>query len=459
MRRAANHLLVELSETAKVAWPVVLTQLGQVAMMTTDLALIGHIGAKAVAAAALAGKIYVGSILVGTGLLAAIAPSVAQAFAADDLGLVRRSLGVGLWAALALSIPITLLTLHCESMFLVLGQSPDVARLAQQYLFGLVFGCAPALCFIAIRNYMGAVKRAEPAMWITIMAVPLNALLGYLLIYGKLGLPRQELFGAGLATTLVNYAVFLAGFWMLRNDRVVSFFWQFDWSLMRRLFVIGIPISITFLIEYGISCATAVLMGLISTKALAAHQIAFQVATILFVIPSGVSTAATVRVSYAIGRKDALGVKKAGLAAILLAFAIVAYVALGVIAARRQIAEFFLDGSADEANATVELAAQLLLVSVGSFVAAAVCSTASASLRGLEDTRMPILFACIANWGIGFSLSYMLAFKTSLGAAGVWIGSCVGMTVYATLLVLRFQLLTSRLTLRNQPFLSRNTDL
>ncbi|WP_245266783.1 MATE family efflux transporter [Bradyrhizobium sp. WSM1743] len=178
----------------------------------------------------------------------------------------------------------------------------------------------------------------------------------------------------------------------------------------------------------------------------------------LFGMVPGCAPAATVRVSYAIGRKDGPGVKAAGLAAMLLGVVIVAHMSLGVIAARRQIAEFFLDGSAEDTDAT-ELAAQLLLVSVGSFIAAAMCSTASANLRGLEDTRMPILFAGIAHWLIGFSLSYMRGFKTGLGAAGVWIGSCVGMTVYATLLVCRFQLLTSRLTLQSQTCRRNISDL
>lgn len=176
---------------------------------------------------------------------------------------------------------------------------------------------------------MGAINRPEPVLWITLAAIPVNGLLVYLLMYGKLGLPRLELFGAGLATTLVNCAMFLAALWFaivrrpFRGYHVLAHLWYFDCPSMRQLIVIGAPISIAFLMEYGITSAAALLAGVISTTAVAAHQIAIQVAAILFMIPSGISMAAAVRVAHAVGRNDGPAIKRSGLAAMLLGIVIV----------------------------------------------------------------------------------------------------------------------------------------
>ncbi|MHB0773838.1 MATE family efflux transporter [Bradyrhizobium sp. 1.29L] len=453
-RAAVHHLAVELGEIAKLALPMVLTQVGQLAMMMTDLAFVGRISTEAFAAAALGSRVYLVSFTLGVGLLAAIAPLAAQAFGADNLAVVRRSLRMGLWAALLLSFPIMVFALRGEQILLTAGQTPGAARLAQQYLFGLAGGVAPALCFQAIRNLMAAVNRPEPVLWITLAAAPANALLVYLLIYGKLGLPRLELFGAGLATTLVNCGTVLAGLWFaimrrpFREYHVLAHFWRFDWPLMRQLIVIGTPISFVCLLGYGIFTAAAFLAGVISTSALAAHQIALQVTVILSMISFAISTATAVRVGHAVGRNDGPGIKRAGLAATALGVGITAMLTLAIIATRFEIAELFLGESAGHPDATIKLAANLLLVGASFFIADAVENIMVGGLRGLKDTRFPVLFAGISYWLIGFSLSYVLSLKIGLGAIGIWIGLSFGTTVYAVLLVLRFRLLANRLALQ-----------
>lgn len=454
VRRFAGHqLTAELGETVKVALPMALTQVGQVAMMTTDLAFIGRIGVDSVAAAALAIRIYLISFTFGVGLLAPIAPLAAQAFGANNVAMVRRSLRMGLWAAFSLSFPIMAFAMSGKQILLALGQTPHAAWLAQQYLFGLAWGVAPALWFQAIRNFMGAVNRPEPVLWITLAAVPINALLVYLLIYGKLGLPRMELFGAGLATTLVNCATFLAALWIatmrrpFRDYHVLAYLWRFDWPLMRQLIVIGTPVAITMLMGYGLVSAAAVLAGLISTSVLAAHQIAVQVSTVLFMIPLGISMAATVRVGHALGRNDYPGIKRAGRVAILLGIVIAAIQTLAVVAARFEIAQLLLGEHAGNVDATIGLGAELLLVGSSFFVTDAVQSIAAGGLRGLKDTRVPLLFAG-AYWLIGFFLGYVLSLRMGLGAIGIWIGFSIGSAICAGLLVLRFQLLASRLAFR-----------
>jgi MATE family multidrug resistance protein len=443
-----GHLTVELAETLKLAAPIALTQLGQIAMMTTDIAFIGRLGSEAVAAASLAHTVFFVSFTFGMGLVSAVAPLAAQAFGARNPRLVRRSLRVGLWAAFFIALPMMALSFRGEQILLALGQAPVAAHLAQQYLLGLTWSILPALCFLAIRGFMSAVNRPEPILWITLAAIPANALLVYLLLYGAWGLPRLGLFGAGLATSIVNVGTFLAGLWFaayrrpFRKYHVLGYIWRIDWELMRQLVVIGAPISISFLLEYGLFGAAGLLMGTISVTALAAHQIALQIAAILFMVPFGIGMAATVRVGHAIGRNDASGVRRAGFVATLLGIALTAALTLAVIVSRFGIAQIFLGESTD---ATAALSATLLLVGATFFVADGIQTIAAGSLRGMNDTRVPLLFATLSYWMIGFPCAWWLGFWTPLSAVGVWIGLSVGTAVYATLLLLRFRMLASRL--------------
>jgi MATE family multidrug resistance protein len=282
-------------------------------------------------------------------------------------------------------------------------------------------------------------------------------LLVWLLIHGAWGLPRLELFGAGLGTTIVNFGMFLAGLWFAANRRpfkkhhVMGRFWRIDWVLMRQLIAIGAPISIAFLMEYGLFAAAALLMGLIGTTALAAHQIALQIAAILFMVPFGIGMAATVRVGHAVGRNDAPAVRRAGFVATLLGIVFMSVMTLAVIVGRFAIARFFFGEAVESAGAVIDLTATLLLVGATFFVADGIQTVAAGALRGLNDTRVPLLFAAISYWLVGFPAACGLAFQTDLGAVGVWIGLSCGTAVYAVLLILRFRLLANRLRSPGKP--------
>ncbi len=445
-----NPTATEFIETLKLALPIALTQLGQIAMMTTDLALIGRLGDHAVAAASLAHTVFFVAFVIGMGLVSAVAPLAAQALGARQPRIVRRSLRVGLWAALMLCIPMSLLPLFGEQILLALGQAPDNARLAQRYLLGLTPGMAPALCFMAIRNFMGAVNRPEPGLWITLAAIPANAVLGYALIHGHWGMPKLELLGAGVATTTVNFAMCAAALWFAYSQRpfkkfhVLGRFWRIDWSLMRQLVVIGGPIALSFLLEYGLFSAAGLLMGVISTTALAAHQIALQIAAILFMVPFGIGMAATVRVGQAFGRGDTTAIRRAGVAATVLGIVFMTVMTITVILVRFEVAGFFF-GETKQGMAAVELATTLMMVGATFFIADGVQTVAAGALRGLSDTRIPLLLAAISYWVIGFPAAWALAFWGGFGAVGVWIGLSIGTGIYAMLLVWRFRALTQRL--------------
>ena len=447
---APGPLAVEFADTLKLAAPMALTQLGQIVMMTIDLALIGRLGDDAIAAAALANTVYFVSFTLGLGVVSAVAPLAAQAFGARNPHRVRRSLRVGLWAALLISLPMMSFPLYGEQILRMLGQAEAPTKLAQQYLLGLVWGATPALWLMAIRGFMGALNRPEPVLWITLAAIPANAVLVYLLIHGAWVLPPLGLFGAGLATTIVNFGMFLAGLWFATARRpfakyhVLGHLWRVDWAMMRQLIAIGAPISIAFMLEYGLFSAAALLSGLIGTTALAAHQIALQVTAILFMVPYGIGMAATVRVGHAAGRNDADGVKRAGLAAVSLGLLLGAGLTAIVIVGRFAIARFFLGNTAGSGDAAIELAATLLLVAATLFITDGLQTVLAGCLRGLKDTRVPLLFAAIGYWLIGFPAAWALAFRMGFGAVGVWIGLSLGTLVYAALLSLRFLRLANR---------------
>jgi MATE family multidrug resistance protein len=440
----------EIAETLKLAAPMAATQLGQIAMMTTDLALLGRLGDHVVAGAALAHTVLFAAYTLGMGLVAAVAPLASQAFGARKPRLLRRSVRVGLWAALLAGVPLTALQLWGDEILLWLGQPPASAALAGRYLAGLAWCLIPSWAFIALRNFMSAVNRPEPALWITLAAIPLNAVLAYALIYGALGAPRLDILGAGVATTLVNIAMCAAAVWFayarhpFKKYRVLGRFWRADWVLFRQLLSVGIPISGSFLLEFGMFAAASLLMGRIGPQALAAHAIALQTAAILFMVPFGISLAATVRVGHAAGRRDAAGTRRAGFAATGLAVLFMAAMTLVVIVFRHAIPQLFLgaEAAAPTAAATVALAATLLALGATFFLTDGIQTVVAGALRGLNDTRVPLLIAAFSYWGAGFGASYGLAFGLGLGAVGVWIGLSIGTAVFALLLVWRFHGLT-----------------
>jgi MATE family multidrug resistance protein len=440
----------EFIGTIKLALPIALTQLGQVAMMTSDLVLIGHLGDKAIAAAALGQTILFAGFMLGMGLVSAVAPLAAQAFGAREPRMVRRALRVGLWVSIMAGLPLMAIQHAGESMLLALGQDTETARLAAQYLTPLSWSMIPAWWFIALRGFMSAVNRPEPALWITLAAIPLNAALAYAFIYGAAGFPLLELFGAGVATTLANIFMCAAGFWVaytqrpFKKYRVLNRFWRADWKLLWRLIVVGAPISASFLLEFGLFASAAILMGWIGTSALAAHQIALQTAAILFMIPFGISMAATVRVGQAVGRGDSADTRRAGFAAIALGAGFMAVMVFVIISARHAIPLLFLGTDAAHASATAALAATLLAFGATFFVVDGIQTIASGALRGLNDTRIPMIFAAFSFWVVGFTASYTLAFAAEFGAVGVWMGFTLGLGVYSVLLVLRFNALTRR---------------
>jgi MATE family multidrug resistance protein len=382
------------------------------------------------------------------GLANAVAPLASQAVGARNPRAARSALHVGLWAVTLMALPLTLLQLHSYEFLIALGQTHEVATLADRYLDGLAWSMMPACWFIALRNFMSSLDRPQPGLWITLAAIPANGVLAYILIHGSFGLPRLDLLGAGLATTIINIGMCLAGVWVcfarqpFRRYHPFGGLWRPDLQLMRKLLVIGLPISGTFLLEYSLFGIAAVMMGWISTTAMVGHQIALQVAAIVFMVPLGIGIAATVRVGHAAGRRDSIGARRAGFAAIILGVVFMTAMALLVAIFRHEIPLLFLGSDADPE--TVTLAARLLILGATFFIADAVQTIASGGLRGINDTRIPLLFSAASFWLVGFVVAYALAFTFHYGAQGVWVGLSAGVITYGALLIWRMLILLNR---------------
>jgi multidrug resistance protein, MATE family len=225
---------------------------------------------------------------------------------------------------------------------------------------------------------------------------------------------------------------------------VLGRFWRPDWPLLIKLAAIGLPISGALLLEYGLFAAAALMMGRISTAAVAAHQIALQTAAILYMVPFGIATAATVRVGQAVGRRDASGTRRAGLAALALGIGFMSVMTLIVVLTRAAIPHVFLGSQVPQSAETMALAATLLVLGASFFITDGAQTVAAGGLRGLNDTRVPLAFSALSFWGVGFLSSLWLGFAAGLGAVGVWIGLSLGTAAFAALLVWRFHALTRR---------------
>lgn len=439
----------EVVATVRLAVPLALTQLGQIAMFTTDLALIGRLGDEFLAAGALAHTVLFAAFLVGMGLVSAVAPLTAQALGARDAQMVRRSLRVGIHAAILLSIPTVGLILgFAQSALVALGQDGAVAANAARYLTSLSWSLAPAWVFFALRGYMSAVGSAQPGLWIMAAAIPVNLALAYVLIFGAFGLPALGLVGAGIATSVVNTAMCVAGAVVVarvesygRFDPLVRL-WRPDWGQFGRLMAIGLPIAGAMSLEHGLFTASNLMAGAISVPALAAHQIALQVASIAFMLPLGIGMAASVRVGLPFGAGDAGDVRRAGFVALVLGAGVALISLMATVALANWLPAFFLGAKGPGNAATYALASALMVYAAAFFIVDGLQAVCAGVLRGINDTRAPMVFAALSFWGVGFPACWAMAFWLDWGTRGIWLGLLASLAVYAAFLIWRFERLS-----------------
>lgn len=434
----------------RLAAPIVLTQLSWVAMMTTDVAMIGHLGANQLAGASLSMMIFFLGYVFCFGVVTATAGLAAQAFGARRPRTVRRVVRQGLWVTILLTLPMVAVFGHTVDILKLLGQPEAVLGHAWDYMRTLMWALPPAIAFAVLRNFVSALNRPMVALWVMLSGVPLNAALDYGLIFGKLGMPALGLVGAGTATATVNAAMFLAILYVavlrkpFRRYTILVRFWRPDWFQFRAIFRIGLPIAWMMLLEAGFFIGAVFVAGRFGAAVIAAHMIAMQLPHITFMVPMGLSQAATVRVGQAVGRRDPAGAYRAGWTALAVTVAFMSAMMLIVLAIPEAFASMFLDHERADSAAVLALATTFLFYAAFFQMADGMQAVAAGALRGLNDTAVPMLLAVVSYWGLGLAIGLGLAYGAGLNGVGLWLGFVTALSCAALLLTGRLRMLARR---------------
>lgn len=444
----------EIRATIALAWPLILGNFAQTAINTTDVLILGRYNVDALAGAALAVNLYFAFGVFAMGLVTAASPLIAaeRGRMAHSVRDVRRTVRQALWASAAVCLPCWAILWNAEYLLLLIDQDPRLAADAARFIRICMWGLFPFLTYIVLRYYVTALERPLWGLYVTAAGVAFNALACWALVFGTLGLPELGLTGAAFANLFANCFLALGmvtvvtGIRRFRRYRLFGHWWRSDWPRFFEIQRIGLPIAATFALEVTVFNAAVFLMGLIDRASLAAHAIAIQVAAFAFMIPLGLSQAATVRVGLWHGRGDADGIARAGAVAFLLGVG-AAFVnsAVMVVWPEQLVGLFVIPDSAENAR-VFSLAVSFLFIAAIFQLADGAQAVGAGALRGIQDTRWPMAYAGFGYWVVGFGTSIWLGFALDMEGVGIWIGLAVGLAAVAVLMVGRW-LMRSRLGL------------
>ncbi len=430
-------LRAEIGATLRLAAPVILAQLGMMLMGIVDTAMVGRLPGEDALAAVSVGNAFLMTItLFVGGILVALDPIVAQAVGADRKERCGEALWTGLWIGLAAAIPVTLLFLDVRWLLVLARQEPEIVEATGAYLHGRAFAVLPFLLFAAFRGFLNGLADVRAVLVIAVLANAVNVVADWALIFGHLGMPALGVAGAGYATSVSRWFMLVAIVVVVARPRYRIY------DLRPRLprpgqileiLRVGAPIGAQISAEVGIFSAVSIAMGWIGKSELAAHQIALSLASLTFMIPLGLGIAASVRVGQLVGSDDLDGAARAGRVAIILGGATMACSAIAFAVAPGLLAAVFTSDAAVIAAAVV-----FVRMAAAFQIFDGIQTVATGCLRGAGDTRTPFLANLIAHWAVGLPLGAWLAFGTSMGGPGLWVGLTVGLVGVAVVLARRF---------------------
>jgi MATE family multidrug resistance protein len=433
----------ETRATLALATPLAVANLAQMAMGVTNTLMVGRLGAVPLAAAGLGGMLFFAFGVMLQGIPFAVAPLSAHALGAGDRSAAGRIAGAGLALAVLLALPFVVVLTRLDRMLLALGYDPQLAHEIGRYLRALAWGAPAFLGLAVLRSLLAALSRTAVVMAVLLACVAGNAALNWVLIWGRFGAPALGMAGSGYASA-ANQWLMLAGLALcLRAIPGVSGLRV--WRNMLRagsaqivaILRLGLPIGVLRGIEVGLFACTGVLMGLLGASALGAHQLVINCAGISFMVPLGLSQAATVRVAYELGAGRADWARRAGFTAVALGIGFMAVAALVLLRFPQAIIAAYLDVTDPANRETVEIARQLIVIAALFQVFDGIQVIAAGALRGYKDTMVPMLLATGGYWGVGFGGGWLFAFRLGNGPAGLWWGLALGLAVVSLLLTLR----------------------
>ena len=436
-----SPIVMEIRATIAVAAPLAAANLAQMAMGITNTIVVGHLGATALAAAGLGSMLYYMLAMLCQGVLAAVAPLAAHALGTDDHPTAGRVAGAGLVLAAALALPLMLILTAAPELFTALGYEPGLAAEIGDYLRMIRWGAPAFLSFAVLRFLLVAAFRTRLVMLVPLCAIPLNAALNWVLVFGHLGMPALGSAGSGCATAIVQWLMLLAlaGYMLTMPARMPVRLAVRVLSEIPRILRLGLPIGVLLALEIGVFGMTGILMGLLGADALGAHQLVLNVASLTFMVPLGLGQAATVRVAYQLGLGQPAAARRAAFVAVALGAGFMCTTSLLLLLLPRTIAGAYVDPG-DPANAVLlATAVQLFAIAALFQIFDGVQVIAVGALRGYRDTAAPMLIAAIGYWAIGFAGSWLFAFPLGLGPVGLWFGLALGLAVVATALTVRLR--------------------
>ncbi|BDA75096.1 multi-drug efflux transporter [Rivularia sp. IAM M-261] len=439
-----SKVLLEAQFFLKLAIPLAAAQLSEIATSFTDTMMMGLLGSKTLGAGALGSTTYIALLWTSSGMVSAVGVLTAIALGAGQLQRIRNIANQGLWLTVLLSIPIMLLLWNMAPILLHLGQEESTVFLTQSYLQAIVWGFPALIGFSVLKNLVSALNRPQIIMIIMVNGIVVNVIANYILMFGKLGLPALGLAGIGWASTLTLWSQFIAGMSFvsldkeLRTYQLFSNWYHFDFLAFSEIIKVGLPTALVFAMEISLNTFIAYLMGYLGTVPLAAHQIAIQTAGIVFMVPLGISYATTMRVGQKLGENDPKGVRRAGFVGIGLGVIFVNIVALIFWIFPDFIAGIYLDTKNPDNVEVVQLAITLLSLTAVYQICDGMQVIAGGALRGLKDTRIPLLISLFSYWLIGLGSGYFLGIYLHWGSIGLWFGLVLGLASAAINLTWRF---------------------
>ena len=435
----------ELVGTFRLAGPIVLAELGWMAMGNVDIMMVGRVSADAIAAVSLGTTLFYGVSIWAGGILLGMDTLVAQAFGAGDLDDGRHSLIQGIWVSLLL-IPIVMGIVWSLDPFLAkLGVDPVVLRGARPYLHALNWSTPALVLYFSLRRYLQARHIVRPVMWTLLTANLVNLAGNWVMVFGHLGAPRLGAVGSAWATFISRvYMAAALGIILWREEgrsleRTASEGWRPDFGRIRALLRLGLPAAGQMAVEIGVFAVVTVLMARLNAMSLAGHQIALSTVSTTFMMPLGISSAAAVRVGHGLGRGDARGAARSGWMALALGAGVMSAAAVALLAAPRWIARLFTPQTQ-----VIAMAATLLRIAAFFQLFDGLQIVATGALRGAGNTRTPMVLHFAGYWIIGLPLGVWLCFAKGWGAAGLWTGLSLGLILIGIALTLAWRRTAAR---------------
>ncbi len=423
-----------------------LSQLGHVLVGVADNIMVGKLGAVPLAAASLANAVFFLLLTFGIGVSYAITPLVAEADGANDRSAISLVLKHGLLINIITGVFLFIVVLSGGNVLQHMNQPEDVVALAIPYLGVITLSIIPFMVFQTFRQFAEGLSMTKQAMYITVIANIINIILNYIFIYGKLGIPAMGLLGAGWATfisrvlmgvMMMSLVYYHSEFKSYRDGFSLK---NYSMPFIKKMLAIGVPAAFQFAFEVSAFAGAAIMIGWLGANSLAAHQIALNMVSISYMMATGLSSAATIRVGNQLGRNDINTLRRAAFTIFIMVGIFMTICGLLFYFGRYYLPTFYINDLD-----VINLSASLIVIAAIFQLSDGVQVVSLGALRGLKDVKTPTVYTFIAYWVLGLPVGYWLGFKMDFGAEGIWIGLLIGLTVAAVMLSFRFNRITKRL--------------